>query len=207
MRSPNVPRARGRDLSIRVARRHRDDAEDVVQETFLKLLTHLFEAGARERTSAAGCSRSRRMPAGTPCAAGSGGCRGLRGERAIRGTRTTAGRGWPAPGSARCPAATRASRSASPHAQRRDCPIARSRISACRIRGSSVGRLLARAATRPGAGHPGPPPLFPHVTGDRHERLDDAQLQALVDDEATQMFVRMRHPARDARRGSRNGEQ
>jgi DNA-directed RNA polymerase specialized sigma24 family protein len=123
--------------------RHRDDAEDVVQETFLKLLTHLEAAGDTANlrgwlfTVAANACRDRM-------------------RRRLRWLPWTPGNE---------PSVPRDRLLLTLRAQ----GLSYREIStAARIRQSSVGRLLARAVDRWERASVAVAPL-PHVTGDRHE--------------------------------------
>jgi RNA polymerase sigma-70 factor (ECF subfamily) len=146
--------------------RHRDDAEDVVQETFLKLLTHLESGGAAVNlrgwlfTVAANACRDRM-------------------RRRLRWLPWTPAN-EPSVEPARLPdedGRLRVARLALQRLAPRDRLLLtlkaqglsyREMAAAAGIRASSVGRLLARAvdrweqASRAAA-------LLPHVTGDRHE--------------------------------------
>ena len=153
-----------------------------MQETFLKLLTHLESGGHTANlrgwlfTVAANACRDRmrrrlRWLPWTPA-----------NEPSVD-TRTAAGRGRPAPGGAPCAAATRAPRSASPHAQSAGTVVSRNldrRPDTRVVRGPPAG---ARRGPL-GAGHPWPPPLFRTLQEIVMKCLDDAQVQALVDNEA-----------------------
>ena len=136
--------------------RHRDDAEDVVQETFLKLLTHLEGGGHTANlrgwlfTVAANACRDRM-------------------RRRLRWLPWT-----PANEPSVEPAPLRdALRQLAPRDRllltlRAQGLSYREISTAAGIRGSSVGRLLARAVDRWERASVAAAPL-PHVTGDRHE--------------------------------------
>ena len=146
--------------------RHRDDAEDVVQETFLKLLTHLESGGdtANVRgwlfTVAANACRDRMR---------------LR-PRWLPWTSANEPSVDPAPlpdEDGRLRAARHALQQLAPRDRllltlRAQGLSYREISTAARIRGSSVGRLLARAVDRWERAALAAAPL-PHVTGDRHE--------------------------------------
>jgi len=146
--------------------RHRDDAEDVVQETFLKLLTHLEAGGDRANlrgwlfTVAANACRDRMR----------------RRLRWLPWTPANEPSVEPAPlrdEDGRLRAARDALRQLTPRDRllltlRAQGLSYREISAAARIRGSSVGRLLARAVDRWERASVAAAPL-PHVTGDRHE--------------------------------------
>jgi RNA polymerase sigma-70 factor (ECF subfamily) len=146
--------------------RHRDDAEDVVQETFLKLLTHLESGGhtANVRgwlfTVAANACRDRIR----------------RRVRWLPWTPANEPSVDPAPlpdEDGRLRAARQALQQLAPRDRllltlRAQGLSYREISTAARIRGSSVGRLLARAVDRWERAALAAAPL-PHVTGDRHE--------------------------------------
>lgn len=146
--------------------RHHDDAEDVVQETFLKLLAHL-EAGGHTAnlrgwlfTVAANACRDRMR----------------RRLRWMPWTHATEPSVDPAPlqdEDGRLRAARDALRQLAPRDRllltlRAQGLSYREISTAARIRASSVGRLLARAVDRWARASVAAAPL-PHVTGDRHE--------------------------------------
>ena len=153
-----------------------------MQETFLKLLTHL-EAGGHTAnlrgwlfTVAANACRDRmrrrlRWLPWTPANEPSVDPAPLPDEDGrLRAAR-------------RCAAAARAPRSASPHAQSAGTVLSRNldrRPDTRVVRGPPAG---ARRGPL-GAGHPWPPPLFRTLQEIVMKCLDDAQVQALVDNEA-----------------------
>jgi RNA polymerase sigma-70 factor, ECF subfamily len=145
--------------------RHSADAEDVVQETFLKLLTHLEAGGDTANlrgwlfTVAANASKDRMR----------------RRLRWLPWTPANEPSVDPAPlpdEDGRLRAARDALRKLAPRDRllltlRAQGLSYREISTAARIRGSSVGRLLARAVDRWERASVAAP--LPHVTGDRHE--------------------------------------